>query len=64
MQKIGLRGCKESEKQNGVNGEELAKKLHVQRQTISRLMGGVSARRILLIRSQWQIILRFRWMNW
>lgn len=41
MQKIGLR-LQRIRKQNGVSQEELAKKLHVQRQTISSYERGVS----------------------
>ena len=48
MQKIGLR-LQRIRKQNGVSQEELAKKLHVQRQTISSYERGVSTPDIYIL---------------
>ena len=48
MQKIGLR-LQRIRKQNGVSQEELAKKLHVQRQTISSSERGVSTPDIYIL---------------
>ena len=48
MQKIGLR-LQRIRKQNGVGQKELAKKLHVQRQTISSYERGVSTPDIYIL---------------
>ena len=48
MQKIGLR-LQRIRKQNGVSQEELATKLHVQRQTISSYERGVSTPDIYIL---------------
>lgn len=48
MQKIGLR-LQRIRKQNGVSQEELAKKLHVQRQTISSYERDVSTPDIYIL---------------
>ncbi len=48
MQKIGLR-LQRIRKQNGVSQKELAKKLHVQRQTISSYERGVSTPDIYIL---------------
>ena len=48
MQKIGLR-LQRIRKQNGVSQEELAKQLHVQRQTISSYERGVSTPDIYIL---------------
>lgn len=48
MQKIGLR-LQRIRKQNGVSQKELAKELHVQRQTISSYERGVSTPDIYIL---------------